>query len=108
MADKQIIETELECVKRQQCDRDCGKCDLVMDSDEIARAYDHAIELLDAEERGELVRVVRCKDCKYCVAKTVQEIFEVGNWCEVFNFSTQPNHYCASAEAALADMREEG
>ena len=51
MTDKQVIETELECVKRQQCDRDCAKCDLVMDSGRIVRAYEHAIMLLEMEEQ---------------------------------------------------------
>ena len=52
MTDKEVIETELECVKRQQCDRDCGSCDLVMDSERIIRAYEHAILLLEIEERN--------------------------------------------------------
>lgn len=40
-----VIETEHECVSRD-CDRDCGKCDLVMESDEILSAYDDVLYLL--------------------------------------------------------------
>ena len=40
---------ERECVARQQCDRNCGKCDLVMDAAEILAVYDEVIDLL---ERG--------------------------------------------------------
>lgn len=54
---RQIIQREAECVSRQQCDRDCGKCDLVMDANDILAAYAHAMELLDTEERGELVKL---------------------------------------------------
>lgn len=56
MTDKQVIETELECVKRQQCDRDCGKCDLVLDSKEIIRAYEHAILLITLAEQFDEMR----------------------------------------------------
>ena len=42
-----IIKTERECVARQQCDRDCGKCDLVLDSEDILAAYDRVIYLLE-------------------------------------------------------------
>lgn len=61
MTDKQIIETELECVKRQQCDRDCNKCDLVMDSKDIIRAYNHVHQLLELEEQGKLIKLP-CKE----------------------------------------------
>lgn len=41
-----VIQTERECVSRQQCDRDCAKCDLVMKDTEIISAYDMAISAL--------------------------------------------------------------
>lgn len=40
-----VMKTERECIARQQCDRDCGKCDL----SEILAVYDEIIDLL---ERG--------------------------------------------------------
>lgn len=54
---KQVVQNERECVARQQCDRNCAKCDLVMDAKDILSAYDHVLGLLDAEESGLLVRL---------------------------------------------------
>lgn len=45
---KHIIETELLCVQ-SDCDRDCAKCDLVMDTNEIVAAYKQVIEILGHE-----------------------------------------------------------
>lgn len=42
-----IIETERECISRQQCDRQCQNCDLVMNSKDILDAYDYILELLE-------------------------------------------------------------
>ena len=44
-----VMKAERECIARQQCDRDCGKCDLAMDAAEILAVYDEVIDLL---ERG--------------------------------------------------------
>lgn len=41
-----VIETERECVARQQCDRDCGKCDLVMETEDILAAYEYVLDML--------------------------------------------------------------
>ena len=41
------MRNERECIARQQCDRDCAKCDLVMDSDVILATYDAIIDLLE-------------------------------------------------------------
>ena len=51
MTARQVIERERECVARQQCNRDCAKCDLVMEADDILAAYDHALNLLKVEEK---------------------------------------------------------
>ena len=40
-----IIETERECVRRD-CDRDCGRCDLVMDKTDILLAYNEVLKML--------------------------------------------------------------
>ena len=40
-----IIETERECVSRD-CDRDCGRCDLVMDKTDILLAYNEVLKML--------------------------------------------------------------
>lgn len=42
-----VMRNERECIARQECDRDCGKCDLVMDSETILAVYDAVIEWLE-------------------------------------------------------------
>lgn len=45
-----IMENELQCVQRnelKECDRDCGKCDLLMDTDEIIQAYNDVLKILE-------------------------------------------------------------
>ena len=52
------LQIERECVSRD-CDRDCGKCDLVQDRDWLLSVYDDAIALLKEQPD-----VVLCKDCE--------------------------------------------
>ena len=47
---RHLLSIERECVARQQCDRNCGACDLVQDQDELLQAFDFAISLLNATE----------------------------------------------------------
>ena len=49
------LQIERECVSRD-CDRDCGKCDLVQDRDWLLSVYDDAIALLKAQEPRVLTR----------------------------------------------------
>lgn len=44
----EVLLTEKKCVLRniRGCDRDCGKCDLVLPDEEILTAYDMAIRAL--------------------------------------------------------------
>ena len=51
MTARQVLERERECVARQQCDRNCAQCDLVMEADDILAAYDHVLDILEAEEK---------------------------------------------------------
>lgn len=46
---KQVLKTEQECVRRD-CNRDCGNCDLVMDSNDILQAYEKLIMLVEQVE----------------------------------------------------------
>lgn len=41
-----VLKVELECVSRD-CDRDCAKCDLVLETDEVKAAYNSAIKILE-------------------------------------------------------------
>jgi len=46
----EIIQTEKECVLRQdtdKCDRNCGKCDLVLPTEEVLQAYDAVIKSVE-------------------------------------------------------------
>lgn len=43
------LQIERECVSRD-CDRDCGKCDLVQDRDWLLSVYDGAIAMLKEQE----------------------------------------------------------
>lgn len=48
-----VLKTERECVSRD-CNRDCGKCDLSLERDEVLSAYDTLIALFaDTAEKGE-------------------------------------------------------
>ena len=46
----EVIEAEKTCVSRQECDRDCGKCDLTMETNDILDAYETAIDALHAKQ----------------------------------------------------------
>ena len=48
----EVIKTECDCVKKL-CDRDCAKCDLVMESADILLAYDMGIDALRAQQEAE-------------------------------------------------------
>ena len=58
-----VLETERACVVRamnNECSRDCSKCDLVMDAEEIVAAYDKAISIVRTHEtrlKSDLVKV---------------------------------------------------
>lgn len=54
---------ERECVSRD-CDRDCGKCDLVQDRDWLLSVYDDALALLKEQEHGEKFTVIDTKTGK--------------------------------------------
>lgn len=43
------LQIERECVSRD-CDRDCGKCDLVQEREWLLSVYDDAIALLEKQE----------------------------------------------------------
>ena len=51
------LQIERECVSRD-CDRDCGKCDLVQDRDWLLSVYDDALALLK-EQEPKSVKVVK-------------------------------------------------
>ena len=49
-----IMENELRCVQRAStccCNRECDKCDLLMDTDKIISAYGYVIRMLENEDK---------------------------------------------------------
>lgn len=55
----EIIKNELECVRTasdNKCNRDCENCKLVRDSDDIIKAYDFVIEMLEQESVLDKIR----------------------------------------------------
>ena len=47
---RNIMKNELRCVQTastNSCDRDCGNCQLVMDTEKIVEAYRYVIEMLE-------------------------------------------------------------
>ena len=56
---KELLETELKCITRvDTCNRDCGKCDLVQDTDELKAMYKWVIKRL-ATYKGVVERLER-------------------------------------------------
>jgi len=60
-----VMKTERECVSRN-CDRDCAKCDLVMDSDSILLTYDEIINHLTPVKPIENVSFMKSKHTCLC------------------------------------------
>lgn len=54
-----LMEAERDCIARQVesggCDRDCGKCDLVQDSDKLFEAYVMVLDILNRQESAEWI-----------------------------------------------------
>lgn len=56
---KELLETELKCIARvDACNGDCGKCDLVQDTDELKAMYKWVIKRL-AIYKGVVERLER-------------------------------------------------
>ena len=80
------LQIERECVSRD-CDRDCGKCDLVQDRDWLLSVYDDALALLKEQDE------------KTQSAKPVKPRYnERTNWyeCGVCRYSMTSGMHCRS------------
>ena len=66
MTDIEVLERQMECVRRKakiNC-TNCGSCDLLMDDGRILAAYSRALDALRAKQKAEKNEPpVRCKDC---------------------------------------------
>ena len=50
---KELMEIERECVKRNEagCDRDCAKCALAQQTNELIAAYDRVISYINSASK---------------------------------------------------------
>lgn len=68
MADREEIirglQIERECVS-MDCDRDCGKCDLVQDRDWLLSVYDGALELLKKQEAKPVIVTINAYGTRF-------------------------------------------
>lgn len=58
-----VIKTESECVRKaENCDRNCGKCSLVMPTENILEAYDVAIRSIKTLDKiqTEMEQIIYC------------------------------------------------
>lgn len=65
------------------------------------KPIDRLCELEDKIEQGELVAVVRCKDCRYCEEAHYEEEGEkpyIKLKCKWSNYSRHSNDYCSYGE----------
>ena len=72
-----LIKIERECVNRNNqpfgmtCDRECGKCDLLQNADDLIEMYNDILEWL--EELKELRSTVRCNAFKDGYNKAIDD-----------------------------------
>ena len=85
------LEIERECVSRD-CDRDCGKCDLVQERDWLLSVYDGALELLKEQEQktGRWIDSAGSDKCSVCGA-TYSDLYP----------DYQHTHYCPNCGAKM-------
>lgn len=60
MTTSEVFKIERECILRNEsdnCNRDCASCDLVIDCDEILKAYDKVLDLLKKQEQGLIIEL---------------------------------------------------
>ena len=68
---KKLMQIEKECINRD-CDRNCAKCDIVQDINELNSAYDVVIKALEKQiakkpiKAQEHIRYAMCYVCPNC------------------------------------------
>ena len=73
----ELLKIERECINRnnqsfgENCDRNCGKCDLVQNTEELLNMYDYVINFVEKEG-------IRMNKCPYIV----------GNECDIDRYNT--------------------
>lgn len=81
---KKLMMVEKECINRH-CDRDCEKCDIVQNIDDLNSAYDIVLQNLD-KEIPEKITIFKYPNrdhinygCPMCHRKIISKIDNV--WC---------------------------
>ena len=97
-----LIKIERECVNRNNqpfgmnCDRECGKCDLLQNTDDLIEMYNDILEWL--EELKELRSMVRCNAFKDGYNKAIDDfvknLYKMGeykdfDWDDIFKLAEQ-------------------
>ena len=72
---KSFMLIEKECINRD-CNRDCAKCDIVQEVDNLNNAYDMAIKALEEKFNGEGRELIRPSGTEYRQIGTVEECRE--------------------------------
>ena len=81
---KKLMQIEKECINRD-CDRNCAKCDIVQDINELNSAYDVVIKALEKQiakkpiKAQEHIRYAMCYVCPNC-GKTISGT-GIANYC---------------------------
>lgn len=67
----ELMKIEMQCINRAEtCDRDCAKCELVQDTDELRKAYAMAISAITDNMIEEYRRTQQQK------LKKIQQMYE--------------------------------
>ena len=78
----------------------CGHCNEVCSEEPCEPSDCDWIAFIDKEPAADVVEVVRCIDCRYCISATADnaeyELCIVDN--DVFPVSVQKQHFCGRSE----------
>lgn len=97
------LQIERECVSRD-CDRDCGKCDLVQDRDWLLSVYDDAITLL--KEQDKLVNVDKLRE-ELGFAESCEKCKKDSWRCQRDTYFTEMD-FCNRLDFAIEELTQEG
>lgn len=119
----EIIKTEKACVLRniQGCDRDCGKCDLVMEDSKILEGYDMAISALEEIQKYRSIGTVEeCREAMekqkakqpdiwgdgYSEGKLVYDMYDCPNCGKSYEIDHDDYDYCPNCGQKLYRRRQ--
>ena len=95
---KSLMLIEKECINRD-CNRDCAKCDIVQEVDNLNNAYDTAIKALEEVQQYRQIGTV--EECRESVEKHTaisREIIEGKYFCPKCNNLMPYPGYCGCGQ----------